>query len=64
MEKKEMVYIASVAIEKNMDYETLLYSDYLYGNEKYIDDVWEYVEEAKENGMKSFREKYSEYELY
>ena len=64
MEKSEMIWIASVAIGKNLDYETLKYSDYLYGKEDLIDDVWEYVIECKEDGEKAFRKKYSEYKLY
>ena len=59
-----MIYVASVAIGKRLDYETLMYSDYMYGHEKLMDDVWEYVEEAEENGMKWFRETYKDYKLY
>lgn len=40
MKKEEMIWIASVAIGKNLDYETLGYSHYM-------DEVWAYVEEAK-----------------
>ena len=43
MEEKEMVWIASVACAKNMDFESLKYSDYMYGKENLADDVWVYV---------------------
>lgn len=64
MDKSEMIWIASVALGKNMDYETLKYSDYMYGKEGLTDEVWEYVEAAQENGMKWFREKYKDFKLY
>ena len=64
MDKAEIIWIASVALGKNMSYETLKYSDYLYGKEYLIDKVWKYVEDAKENGMVWFRGKYAEYKLY
>jgi len=58
MEKKEMINIALTAIDKNMDYETLYYSDYMYGKEKLTDKVYEYVIECKEIGSIAFMEKY------
>jgi len=64
MDKAEMIWIASVAIGKKMDFETLKYSDYMYGNESLTDEVWEYVIEAEEQGMNWFREAYAEYKLY
>ena len=64
MEKAELIWIASVALGKNLDYETLQYSDYMYGNESHTDEVWEYVISARENGMAWFREKYKDYKLY
>jgi hypothetical protein len=64
MEKSEMIWIASVAWGKDMDYETLEYSDYMYGKEKFIDDVWEYVEELNDFGRIAFYEKYKDYKLY
>ncbi len=64
MELTEKIWIASVAVSKNMNYEDLKYSDYLYGNEDLIDDVWNFVEECKEAGTKAFYEKYKEYKLY
>jgi len=64
MNKEDMVSIASYAIMKNMDYETLYYCDDMYGKEKYSDDVWEYVRECKEIGNVAFKEKYKGIKLY
>lgn len=61
MEKKEMVQIALTAIDKNMDISTLYYSDYMYGKEELTDEVWEYVIEARDDGLDAFRVKYAEY---
>ena len=58
MEKSEMISIAKRAIDKNMDFETLKYSDYMYGKESLTDYVWDYVEECREIGTKAFYEKY------
>lgn len=59
-----MIWIASVAIGKRMGYEELMYSDYMYGNEDLIDDVWEYVIECDNMGQISWKEKYADYRLY
>lgn len=64
MEKSEMIWVASVALGKNISYENLYYSDYMYGNEKDMESVWEYVEEAHEQGMEWFREEYKDFKLY
>lgn len=64
MTKNEALCIASIAIEKKMDYETLKYSDYLYGNEDKIDNVWSYVEEFEMIGSKAWYEKYKGYDIY
>lgn len=61
MDKKEMIQIAKIAIEKKMDYETLMYSDYMYGKESLMDNVWKYVIEAEEQGMEWFMKTYTEY---
>tara|TARA_R110000737_G_scaffold129136_2_gene161571 strand:+ start:85 stop:276 length:192 start_codon:yes stop_codon:yes gene_type:complete len=61
MDKKEMIQIARTAIDKRMDYETLKYSDYMYGKENLTEEVWEYVIEAEEQGMNWFMETYAEY---
>jgi hypothetical protein len=64
MEKSEMLWIASVAWAKDMDYETLKYSDYMYGKQEFLDEVWEYVEELNDFGSIKFYEKYKDYKLY
>lgn len=64
MEKSEMIWIASVAIGKNMDYETLKYSDYMYGKETLTEEVYQYVIECRKIGVVAFYEKYKEYKLY
>ena len=58
MENKEKIQIALKAIEKNIDFEELYYSDYMHGNESQTDDVWEYVVECKDIGLIAFKEKY------
>ena len=64
MDKEEMIWLASVAIGKKLNFETLKYSDYLYGKESLVDDVWKYVTECEEIGTIAFKEKYSQYKLY
>jgi len=64
MEKKEKVWIASVALGKNYDFETLKYSDYMYGNEQYTEEVYEIVIEAREKGTEWFRKEYKDFQLY
>jgi len=64
MEQSEIIWIASVAIGKGYGYETMKYSDYLYGHENMIDAVWEYVTECNEIGRAAFREKYANFKLY
>jgi len=59
MERKEALRIAQTAIEKRMDYETLKYSDDLYGREDSVDDVWVYVEECESIGKIAFDRKYN-----
>lgn len=61
MNKEELIRIARSALDKNLGFEELYYSDYMYGKEKFSDVVWDYVVEAKEIGMKAFDEKYKEY---
>jgi hypothetical protein len=58
MQKEEMIKIAKKAIEKKLDYETLKYSDYLYGKEQFADEVYEYVTECEEIGTVEFYKKY------
>lgn len=64
MKLEEVIYIASVAIGKRWDYETLRYSDHMYGKEQHTDEVWKYVEECENYGRIAFDEKYKNYKLY
>ena len=64
MDKSTMIWIASKYFEKGYDCEALRYGDDMYGKEKYTDEVWEYIVEAKEIGSSAFYEKYSDYKLY
>lgn len=58
MDDQEILWIATVAIRRNMDYEKLYYSDYMYDNPDQTDKVWELVEECKRIGTQAFNEKY------
>ena len=64
LSKEELVYLASYAVGKGLDYETMEWSDEMYGKQEYMDAVWEYVIECRENGRNEFRDKYSEYKLF
>lgn len=66
MTEAELVKAASYALMKGYDYETMKYCDEMYGKEKYMEEVWEIVEEAEEIGMKWFREwaKENNYQIY
>lgn len=59
MDKSEKIRIARKAVTKHMDFETLKYSDYLYGRTYNADDVWEYVVECNEIGAVAFDLKYA-----
>jgi hypothetical protein len=61
MTKKQMINIANTAIDKNMDYEALRYSDAMYDEPELTDEVWDYVVEAKENGSLWFEKEYKEF---
>ncbi len=64
MEKSEAIWLATVAIGKGYDSETMAYSDYLYGREEDIDIVWPFMEECSAIGTIAFKEKYKEFKLY
>lgn len=64
MDKAEKLWIASVAVAKNMDYETLKYSDYMYSKEELTEEVYSYVVECKKIGIDNFYEKYKDYKLF
>jgi hypothetical protein len=61
--EKELIEYAAIAVEKGIQYEDFKYSDWMYGHESQIDEVWKYVEECEENGRTAFREKYKAYHL-
>ena len=54
-----MIQIALIAINKNYNYETLKYSDYMYGNEEFTDDVYKYVEDCKNIGLVAWKKKHN-----
>jgi hypothetical protein len=58
MTKEEMIKIAKRAIEKRWNFETLKYSDDLYGKNELADDVWEYILECENIGRIEFWKKY------
>lgn len=58
MTKEQMINIAKSAMNKSIDFETLYYSDYMYGEESLSDEVWKLVEECREIGTIAFSEKY------
>jgi len=60
MTKEEMINIASSAIRKNLGFETLRYSDYMYGKEDLTEEVYDYVIECQEIGSIEFNKKYAE----
>lgn len=65
MTKEEIIWIATWAFYKGYDYETVMYSDYLYGQPDHVcDEVWDYVIELTEIGKNQFYEKYKEFKLY
>jgi hypothetical protein len=64
MNTDDLIWTASVAIGKKIPYETLLYSDYMYGYEHLIDDVWHYVDECDAIGQTAWKKKYSQHKLY
>lgn len=64
MEESQLVWIASYAWQKNLDYEKTKDCDYLYDKEELIDDVWEYYHEIENIGYKAFCKKYRHYKTY
>ena len=60
MTKDEMIWTAKKAVEKRYDFETLKYSDYMYGKESLTDEVWDLVEECQRIGTTAFYAKYSD----
>lgn len=58
MDQSEMLRIAKIALDKRMDYETLKYSDWMYGKESLTEDVWAFVKECEKIGTEAFYAKY------
>lgn len=55
---EDIIWLASVVIRKNLDYETFKDSDYCSSDRDLADAVWMYVDECREIGTKAFKEKY------
>lgn len=65
MTTERIIWIATWAFDKGYDYETVMYSDFLYGQpDPVCDEVWDYVIELKEIGKNQFYKKYKEFKLY
>lgn len=65
MKTKDLVYLASKVFDKGWDFETFMYGDDAYNlSEEEIEDVWNMVDDIKENGFRAFREEYKDYKLY
>ena len=58
---KQQVRIAITAVERNMDFTTLFYSDYMHGKQTLIYNVWVYVCEIKRKGLAWFLTKYKDH---
>lgn len=63
MRKEDLIFIASVAVVKDMSYEDLMNSAYLDGNKHELDNIWEYVVECKDDGVDTFQERYEQYKM-
>lgn len=59
-----MIWVASKALDKGWSYETMMYSDDMYGRESFADEVWDLVCECKDIGILAFKEKYKEHKMY
>lgn len=58
VQESELLWLARLAIDKHFNFETLKYSDYLYGREQLADAVWDFVEECQAIGRTAFDKKY------
>ena len=61
MREQDKIKVASIAVEKQFDFDELFYSDYMKGKEEFTEDVWKYVQEYKEKGLAAFYKKYNWY---
>ena len=59
MNEDEKIKLARKAFDKGWDFETLKYSDDLYGREDKAEDVWEFVELCKSIGTIAFDARYT-----
>ncbi len=64
LDQKDKIYLSTMAIVKGMTYEELKKSDDMYDSPKYIDEVWEYVDEIKDIGRDKFRGKYRGFYMF
>jgi hypothetical protein len=66
MGRAELFKLASYALMKGYDYETMHYCDEMCGKGEFMDDVWDIVNEAEERGLMWFREeaKANNYKIY
>ena len=62
MDKSAMIRLAKRAIDKRWAFEMLKYSNDLYDQEQYVEEVWAFVVECEEIGRKAFYEKYPDAE--
>ena len=58
MTQEEMIKLAKEAIDRSWTYEQLKYSDDMYGEDSFIDDIWDLVIECEAIGTIAFDEKY------
>ena len=54
-----MIKLAKLAWEKGYGFEQFKYSDYMYGQESFADEVWDFVDEIKSIGIIEFDSKYN-----
>ena len=59
MNEDQKIKLARKAVDKGWDFETLKYSDYLYGKENDAESVWEYVKLCKSIGTVAFDARYT-----
>jgi len=67
MDRAELFKLASYALMKGYDYETMYYCDEMYGKPaETMDAVWDIVNEAEERGLYWFRDEaiVNNYKIY
>ncbi len=63
MDIKEILVAASYCLYKGYNIEELERSDFMSGRSEFVDDVWEHVIAAEENGYQWLREKALSYNV-